>query len=325
MLQPAPLFQSPRALPAPLANPVLAIGNFDGMHRGHKALVEEALRVAHALGRPAGLLTFEPHPRAFMRPDEPFFRLTSLEDKCWIAGRLGLDLVVSLAFDATLRALEAERFVEEVLVRDLAVSGVVIGPNFRYGRGRAGDGESLATAGAAFGFRTCRLGPKTGPDGMIYSSSAIREALRRGDVSAAASMLGHCWFLRGTVQHGDKRGRELGFPTANMHLPASCGLAFGIYAVRAFIEGRRYEGVASFGRRPTFDNGEAKLETFLFGNPGDLYGQTFPVEFVARIRGEERFHSISALVEQMDRDVAAARAVFEVDPPKVGTSMFESA
>jgi len=301
------LLVDPPALPAAFAAPVLAIGNFDGVHLGHQALITEAKALAASLGRPAGLLSFEPHSRAFMRPDIPFFALTSRQDKADLAARAGLDGMVVLTFDEALRSMSAEEFARDLLKSRLGVSGVVIGQNFRYARTREGDAARLAEDGKRLGFEVHILrGVKAGD--ALVSSTSIREALKAGEVEQAARLLGHYWFVRAPVAHGDKRGRELGYPTANMILPPSNGLAHGIYAVRARVDGQRLDGVASFGRRPTFDDGAPRLETFLFDFSGDLYGKEMVVEFIARLRGEERFASIEALIAQMDRDSLAARA-----------------
>jgi riboflavin kinase / FMN adenylyltransferase len=307
------LLVDPPALAAPFAAPVLAIGNFDGVHLGHQALISAAKALAATLGRPAGLLTFEPHSRAFMRPEVPFFSLTARQDKAELAARAGLDGMVVLTFDDALRSMSAEDFAGDLLKARLGVSGVVIGENFRYARAREGDAARLAADGERYGFRVEVLGGVKAGDALV-SSTIIREALKAGEVEKAARLLGHYWFVRAPVAHGDKRGRELGYPTANMILPPSNGLAHGIYAVRARVDGQRLDGVASFGRRPTFDDGAPRLETFLFDFSGDLYGKEMVVEFIARLRGEERFSSIEALIAQMDRDSFAARAAIAAIP-----------
>ena len=253
-----------------------------------------------------------------MRPDEPFFRLADLEDKALIAGHLGLDLVVALTFDSTLLHLSSDAFELTLLGERLGVGGLVVGPNFRYGHRRHGDVSTLLAASRRLGFDLHVVAPVEDACGQLYSSSGVRALLGEGRVAEAAGRLGHFWFVRGPVAHGDKRGRELGFPTANVILPSSCGLAHGIYAVRCLIDGKRHDGVASFGRRPTFDNGAPRLETYLLDFSGDLYGKPMVVEFIARIRGEERFDSIDSLIARMAIDVQETRrhlATIDADGP----------
>ena len=299
-------------VPPNLAGAVAALGNFDGVHRGHRVLAE-AVREA-AAEAPAIVLTFEPHPRAFFAPDMPMFRLTGPEAKEIVFRRLGLDGLVIRRFDAELAGTGARAFVHDLLKRDLGLSGVVIGHDFHFGRGREGTPAILADLCREAGL-ACRIVPPValGAEAEPISSSGIRRALAAGDLSRANALLGYRWFVLGTVRHGDKRGRVLGYPTANVALP-DCGLAHGIYAVRARLsDGSLRIGVASYGRRPTFDDGAPLLEVNLFDFAGDLYGQTLAVEFVAWIRGEERFDSAEALVARMDIDAAEARRLLAAD------------
>jgi riboflavin kinase/FMN adenylyltransferase len=298
---------NPDRIPAALSPAVVAIGNFDGVHRGHRALARTACLEASQRGAAAVALTFEPHSRVYLRPDEPFFALGTLEDKALLLERAGLAGLVVVPFDRQLVTMSAGAFSSDLLAQRLGATCVVVGADFRYGRGREGDVARLRSDGAALGFSVIAHDPVT-IGARAVSSTAIRDALTRGDVATAAALLGHWWFVRAPVVHGDKRGRTLGYPTANQILPVACGLAHGIYAVRAAVSGRVLNGVASFGRRPTFDDGAPRLETFLFDFSGDLYGQDMAVEFVSRLRGEERFDSIETLIAQMDRDSAAARA-----------------
>lgn len=300
------VFRGEGALPPSLRGAVAAIGNFDGLHRGHQAVLSAARRLAAAEGRPCVLLTFDPHPRAFFRPDLPLFRLTPGPLKLAVADRLGLDGAIVLPFDGTLAATSAGDFVGR-LAGDLALAGVVVGHDFHFGRGREGSPAFIAETGTTVGLAVSVVEPLVeGTDPV--SSSAIRNALREGDVVTAARLLGYRWIVRSTVQHGEKRGRDLGYPTANLALEPDCGLRHGIYAVRAAIDGRLLDGVASFGRRPTFDNGAPLLEVFFFDFSGDLYGRAADVEFVSWIRGEEKFDDLAALVARMDRDSLEARA-----------------
>jgi riboflavin kinase / FMN adenylyltransferase len=289
-----------------LRGAVVAIGNFDGVHRGHRAVIAAAMQRAKTLGRPAAALTFEPHPRAFFKPGEPLFRLTDEAAKLRLLASTGLDGAIVLTFDAALARLTAAEFVSRILVDRFAVSGAVIGFNFHFGMSRGGSPEFLAAEGSRRGFAV-EVVPRFEDNGRPVSSGPIRDALAAGRLADAAEFLGFPWFVSGVVVHGDKRGRELGFPTANLRLDAGCGLRHGIYAVRVAAAGSRYEGVASFGRRPMFDNGVVLLEVFLFDFSGDLYGQSIDVAFIDWLRDEKMFASADDLVQQMKADSRAAR------------------
>jgi riboflavin kinase/FMN adenylyltransferase len=292
---------------------VVAIGNFEGVHRGHRAVIAVARARGRALTRKTAVLTFEPHPRAVFRPDEPVFRLTDETAKLRLLASTGLDGVIVMRFDAALAALSAEDFVRRILVARFAFAGVVVGFDFHFGKGRAGSPAFLEAAGRAHGF-TVDIVPAFADDGARISSGAVRAALGAGEVEAAAAMLGYPWFVSGTVVHGDKRGRELGFPTANLRLDPACGLAYGVYAVRVGLGGKRYDGVANFGRRPMFDSGVVLLEVFLFDFDRDVYGETLDVAFIHRIRPELTFASVDDLVRRMDEDCALARAALARAP-----------
>lgn len=303
-------------LPPHLRGGIAAIGNFDGVHRGHRVLVEAVRQEAGV--RPALVLTFEPHPRAFFAPDAPMFRLTGPRAKEIVFARLGreglLDGLVVRRFDAALAGTGARGFVEGLLRSELGLAGVVIGHDFHFGRRREGTPAVLADLCAETGL-SCRIvEPVTlGAESEPVSSSGIRRALAGGAVGRANALLGYRWFVLGSVRHGDKRGRTLGYPTANLALTA-CDLAHGIYAVRVRLpDGRMRDGVASYGRRPTFDDGAPLLEVNLFDFAGDLYGQEIAVEFVAHIRGEARFASAEALVARMDIDAAESRGLLAAD------------
>ena len=300
----------PPPMPASLRGCVVAIGNFDGVHRGHRAVIGRAQALASQRGRPCAVLTFEPHPADFFARSNVIFRLTPEEAKAAALQRLGLDGVVVLRFDAALAGLAAADFVSHVLVDRIGVSAVVAGYDFHFGARRGGTPEFLVEAGAAHGFAV-EIVPRIAFDqaGSLaaVSSTATREALERGDVAGARALLGHDWFVRGAVAHGRKLGRTLGFPTANIVPDASCRLRAGIYAVRVAFEGRLFGGVASYGRRPTFDDGAALLEVMLFDFEGDLYGRVLEVAFVEWIRPELKFDSVEALVARMGEDVAQAR------------------
>ena len=299
--------------PGALAGCVVAIGNFDGVHRGHRTVIGAALARARALGRPAAALTFDPHPRTFFRPDLPLFRLSSETGKLRLLAATGLDGAVILRFDARLAATSAQDFIDRILVGRLGIAGAAIGFDFHFGKDRQGSPAYLAGQGERLGFAV-DIVPPLEDEGRPVSSRAVREALTAGKVVEAAELLGAPWFVSGPVIHGEKRGRDLGFPTANVRLDPSCGLRHGIYAVRVAIDGRLVDGVASFGRRPTFDNGAPLLETFLFDFSGDLYGKVLDIAFIGWLRGEEKFASIDLLQRQMDRDAAQARAVLARAP-----------
>src|ERR1700689_2608492 len=286
-----------------LRGAVLAMGNFDGGHPGPQAVIAVARKNASELSHPAGVLTFEPHPRDFFHPAEPLFRLTDEATKLRLLAATGLDGAVVLTFNAALAATTAEDFVAHILIGRFAVSGVIVGFNFHFGKNRAGSPGFLTQQGRKYGFAV-DIVPPFELDGRPVSSGPIRDALIAGRVTDAAVLLGFPWFVSGKVIHGDKRGRELGFPTANLELDASCGLRHGIYAVRVGVGGRRYDGVASFGRRPMFDNGAVLLEVFLFDFSGDLYGQSMDVALIAWIRDQEMFASTQALVARMKEDSA---------------------
>jgi riboflavin kinase/FMN adenylyltransferase len=285
---------------------VVAIGNFDGVHRGHRAVIAAAQARAQSLGRPAAALTFEPHPRTFFRPEEPLFRLTDERAKLRLFAALGLSGAFVLKFDAALAEPVPEDFINTILLHQLGISGAAVGFDFRFGRNRAGTPELLAAEGARRHF-SVDVVPAVEVDGRRISSNVIRAALAAGHIEEANALLGYPWFVSGEVVHGDKRGRELGYPTANMRLDPACGLRHGIYAVRVGVGGRRYDGVANFGRRPMFDVGTVLLEVFLFDFNDDLYGQTIDVAFIAYIRHELEFGSVEELVRRMDDDSRRAR------------------
>jgi riboflavin kinase/FMN adenylyltransferase len=289
-----------------LRGSTVAIGNFDGVHRGHKAVIATALARARGLGKPAVALTFEPHPRAFFHPDEPLFRLTPEAAKLRLLAAAGLDGAIVLAFNAELAKLTAEDFVARVLVERFTISGATIGFNFHFGANRAGSPDFLKAQGQRYGFAVDIVPPLL-DGGQPVSSGPIRAALADGRPQDAAEFLGYPWFVSGTIIHGDKRGRELGFPTANLRLDPACALRHGIYAVRVAVAGRRYDGVASFGRRPMFDNGAVLLEVFLFDFSGELYGANIDVAFIAWLREEAVFASAKDLMRQMEEDSRMAR------------------
>jgi riboflavin kinase/FMN adenylyltransferase len=289
-----------------LVRPVVAIGNFDGVHRGHRAVIGTAMQRAEAAHRPAAVLTFEPHPRTFFRPDEPSFHLSSEAAKLRLLAATGLDGAIVLTFNAALAGRTAEAFVEDILVDRLAITGAVIGFNFHFGKNRRGTPDFLVAQGVHHGF-SVDVVPPFQEHGRRVSSGAVRDALAAGHVAEANELLGYPYFVTAQVEHGDKRGRTLGYPTANLRLGADCGLKHGIYAVRVGVGGTLYDGVASFGRRPMFDTGAVLLEIFLFDFSGDLYGAALDCAFIGWIRPEMNFDTVEDLIRRMDQDCSQAR------------------
>jgi riboflavin kinase / FMN adenylyltransferase len=299
---------------------VVAMGNFDGVHLGHRAVIEAALQMGRAHGRPALAVTFEPHPRSFFSPNSPQFRLTDEASKLRLLAGTGLAGAVVMTFDKTRAGTTAQDFIHHDLIGRLGISGIAVGYDFHFGKGRAGSPSLLVG-------EMPRLGIEVDVQAHVdiaerpVSSSAIRMALAEGQIADATLMLGGPWFVAASVIHGEKRGRDLGFPTANMRLDKTCGLKHGIYAVRVGLGDKRFDGVASFGRRPTFDNGAPLLEVFLFDFEGDLYGATLDVAFIGFIREELKFDNVPALISQMKDDSAKARAALAAAPgvfPRLG-------
>jgi riboflavin kinase/FMN adenylyltransferase len=297
---------APEIEAGPLAGAVLAIGNFDGVHRGHRAVIGAARRRAQALGRKTAALTFTPHPRLFLRPQDTLFQLSNGRDKLRLLAATGLDGAIVMNFDAALAATSAEDFIARILAGRLGIGGAAIGFDFHFGKNRTGSPAFLAEQGARRGFAV-DIVPPLEDEGRPVSSGAVRTALAQGKVVEAAELLGAPWFTSGTVIHGDKRGRALGFPTANIKLDPACALKHGIYAVRVGVGGKRHDGVASFGVRPMFDDGAPLLEVNLFDFAGDLYGQAIDVAFIGWIRHEQKFDSVEALTRAMAADAAQAR------------------
>jgi riboflavin kinase / FMN adenylyltransferase len=286
---------------------VFAIGNFDGVHLGHRAVIERTKQIAAERGAPSAVLTFEPHPADYFAGKPVVFRLTPLAEKVKALRSLGLDGTVVLTFDAALAGHSAEAFVEDILVRGLGIGFAVVGADFHFGAGRSGSPAFLARAGAQNGFGVEILDKVESCPGETISSSTIRRALERGEVADAALRLGRPYAVTGPVIRGRQLGRTLDMPTANLAVEPTNRLAFGVYAVRAVLDGASRDGVASFGVRPTVDGVEPLLETFIFDFSGDLYGRELTVEIVARIRDELKFSSLEDLKAAMKRDAERAR------------------
>lgn len=300
-------------VPDALKGAMVAIGNFDGFHRGHQHVLAMLKARAAERGVPAVVLTFEPHPRDVFAPAPFMFRLTDGNAKARLAQALGLDGIVVMPFDLDFSHIEAEDFVSRFLVSALAVAGVIVGSDFHFGRGRRGTPDFLKASGIAEGFGVETL-DLIGEGVDIISSSLIRTALGEGDVVKANHLLGYRWFVEGVVIKGDQRGRELGYPTANVRTPAGFHLAQGVYAVRAILGDRRIDGVAAYGK-PMFDNEAPPFETHLFDFDEEIYGQTLTVALVGHIRGQEMFAGLPDLIAAMDRDSLKARAILAEAQP----------
>jgi riboflavin kinase / FMN adenylyltransferase len=302
------LATDPMLPPHGLEGAVYAIGNFDGLHLGHQAVIRRAVAIAKEKAAPSALLTFEPHPADFFTGRPVVFRLTPPQEKAQICERLGLAGLVLFRFDASLAQMSAEDFIAKILVARLRAGAVVVGWDFHFGKGRAGSPATLAEAGKRYGFgveTVTKVGDKAG----AVSSSTIRKALERGDLAAAAAGLGRNYSVSGQVISGQRLGRTLGVPTANIALEPTNRLAHGVYAVVARVDGRAFPAVASFGTRPTVDDGPPLLEVHLLDFDGDLYGREMQVEFIERIRDELKFDSLPLLVAEMARDKERARAL----------------
>jgi riboflavin kinase / FMN adenylyltransferase len=296
---------------------VIAVGNFDGLHRGHQTLVALAQAQARGAAKAFGLLTFEPHPRTFFRPHEPVFRLTPLALKIRLAKAMGADFLVCLAFDEILATSSAEDFIQRELVDRLGVSHVVTGYDFHFGKGRRGTADLLSRFGRLHGFEVTSVEQVTDDGdttGAPFSSSSIRSALRRGHMREAARELGYPWTVMGEVVHGDKRGRTIGFPTANITLEPGAEPFRGIYALLvrdASQSGSSFwMGAGYFGDRPTFNTNRTFLEAYLLDQSLDLYGRTLMVSFIDLVRGDKTFRSVDDLVQQMTADCQRVREIF---------------
>jgi riboflavin kinase/FMN adenylyltransferase len=298
-------------LPAELQGGVVAIGNFDGVHRGHQTVLDRALEEARARGLPALVLTFEPHPRAVFRPDEPVFRLTPAPLKARILEDMGFAAVIEYPFDRSFSQMSAQDFVHDVLKDWLKASHVVTGFDFHFGKGREGGPAFLMKAGADEGFGVSLVDAYRDENADVVSSSRIRSLLVEGHVAEAAGLLGYRYTVEAEVIGGKQLGRTLGYPTANMRLDPGVCLKNGIYAVRfRRADGSLHNAVASFGRRPTVtSDGEPLLETFLFDFSGDLYGEIASVSFFGHLRDELKFDGLEPLMVQMRQDDAEARAL----------------
>lgn len=295
--------------PGPARGSVAALGNFDGVHEGHRAVLAHAATLAARLEAPVSAAVFKPHPRRYFKPDAAPFRLMSDPQRERALEAAGAAHVFAIPFDRELASMTPEAFVERVLAGRLGLAGLVTGADFRFGKDRAGGADALRTIGAAFGI-IAETAPEVRAGACKVSSTRVREALQAGEPERAAALLGRPFAIEGEVVAGDRRGRTLGFPTANIPLGDYLRPAFGVYAVRARVDGEGVwrPGVANLGRRPTVDGTDERLETHLFDFEGDLYGRTLEVALEAFLRGERRFDGLEALRAQIAADSARARA-----------------
>lgn len=304
-------------VPPGLRGAVYALGNFDGVHRGHQQVIGRAAEIARELGVPLGVLVFEPHPQQFFFPDRPFFRLTPFRAKARLLERMGVDVLAALPFDERMSRMLAPEFVMDVLLNGLHTVHVVAGYDFRFGKGRGGDAATLRYMGEMEGFGT-DIVEEVKNGGVTFSSTRIRELLAKGDPRGAADLLGHWWTVETHVQQGDQRGRTIGFPTANLPLEDHVEPALGVYAVKVEIEDGPhkglYDGVANVGRRPTFDKQDVLLEAHIFDFSGDIYGAHAAVSFIEFIRPERKFDGLDSLKAQIAQDSEKARQILAALP-----------
>jgi riboflavin kinase/FMN adenylyltransferase len=312
------IFRHYDEVPASLKGAVVAVGNFDGVHLGHQALIAEARKQAQARNTPLAVLAFEPHPAEFFRPRPDSIRLTPLRTKARLLADLGVDAMFALTFDDSMAKRSAANFVSEVLVNGIGLSGVVVGPDFEFGQGRAGNVNTLKEMGAAKGFNVTVF-DMVKTEGEKISSTRIRDSLRAAHPEEAARLLGRFWAIEARVEHGDGRGRTMGFPTANMHLGHCLAPAFGVYAVRVTITENekpigRHDSVANFGIRPMYQTAVPLMEAHLFDFDGDLYGKHLAVELIAYLRPEAKFADLDALIAQIAADAQKARKILVLTP-----------
>ncbi len=319
-------------LAASLRGGAIALGNFDGMHLGHHGLLDRLRTKAKTLSAPVGVLTFEPHPRSVFRPEGETFRLTPPSAKQRLLAAAEIDFMWEQKFDRAFSQQTAAAFIDELLVGALAVRHITVGEDFHFGHDRAGDVTFLRAAGEHHGFSVEAVVPITAPDGTLYSASRIRALLQAGDVKGASALLGRPWEIEAKVSEGDKRGRELGFPTANLDLGEHLRPALGVYAVLVGVPTaqadrqtwRWHKGVANIGRRPTVNGTTVRLEAHMFDFAGDLYEKPLRVALIDFLRAEQKFAGLSALKQQIAHDAEHARALLEDQPRVLGLDPFQA-
>lgn len=313
------IFRHYDEIPAEFRGGVVALGNFDGVHLGHRAVIGEAQSRARDTAVPAAVMTFDPHPRRLFQPDLPPFTLSPFRIKARLVEELDVDFLYVQHFDRAFASKTAAAFVDEVLVRGMGVSHVVVGADYVFGKGRGGDVAFLEEKAREHGFGVTAVRAQADATGKPYSSTRVRRALEAGDPAEAAAVLGRPWEIEGRVEHGDARGRTIGFPTANIRLGEYLRPATGVYAVwaglDAGLETQWHQGVANYGRRPTFDKQDEILEVHLFDFSGSLYGQHLRVRLCAHLRPEQKFEGLDALVAQIGADAAEARRILAARRP----------
>ncbi len=299
--------QLDESLPETCRHGVVTVGNFDGVHKGHQALLRKAGEIAARDGKKLAVLTFEPHPKNLFRPDEPPGRLTPPDVKAWRLEREGIDILYSLPFDWTFASMSAESFIDGVLKEGLDISHAVVGRDFRFGQLRKGEAKDIQAAGIP----VTVLDDITDEHGAAYSSSRARQALQQGRIADATMILGWEWEIWGSVKKGDGRGKELGYPTANFPLGDTIHPAYGVYAARVNVQGEAewHNAAINIGIRPMFEIPEAQVESFILGFDRDIYGKTLRVRPVEFLRSEARFASIAELKAQMERDCREAQTI----------------
>lgn len=306
------------ATPCEAQPSTLAIGNFDGMHLGHQALLEHAVELSQEKGSVPAVLSFSPHPRYFFKPDQAPFQLVGADQKIRLLKHFGIKRFFNLPFNSELAQLKAAEFIEQILVNTANVSDVIVGEDFRFGIGREGSVDTLLEASKKYGFKLHIIEPVCNRYNYVLSSTMIRDAIKEGELELANKMLGWPndlgWEIEAEIIHGDKRGRELGYPTANMELGSYLRPQYGVYAVRIAIDDDSFQpkwfnGAANIGVRPMFEIPTPLLETFIFDFDQDIYGKTARVQLVQRLRGEKRFDSLDGLIKQMAKDCDQARKI----------------
>lgn len=294
----------------------MAIGSFDGVHLGHRALIEKARAIAKQTSAPMGVMTFEPHPRRFFQPDATPFLLTTLPTKQHLFEETGVDFLFALEFDQAFSQIDGTDFIKKVLVENIGASHIVVGPDFAFGHKRSGTVASLEAVASAGKFKLSVMPSVTGPDGCVYSSTAIRAQLKQAKFFEAEKNLGRPWQMEAPVIHGDKRGRTLNYPTANQDFREYVRIPYGVYAVKVLIDGERNwrNGAANFGIRPMFKSEQPIFETFIFDFSEEIYGKNMAVRPVKYLRPELSFVDVQALMAQMKEDCITAKAVLESPP-----------
>ncbi len=303
-----PIVTELAALPSAWRGAAVALGNFDGVHKGHAAVIAQAVAAAKNISAPALVISFEPHPRRFFRPQDPPFRLTPLPAKAQALAQLGVDGLVALTFDAALAQMSATQFVEQVLQQALQVRSIAVGYDFVFGHNRVGNAAFLQ---AQFKDAVTEVPAMADANGRVWSSTLVRDYLLAGDTRAAAHVLGRWWSMAGVVEHGDKRGRQLGFPTANINMGEYLRPHFGVYAARINLNGVAYNGVANIGQRPTVGGTAERLEVHIFDFDQDIYGEVLTVELIEFLRPEQKFANLDHLKQQIAEDAASSRNVLK--------------